>query len=553
MIPGSTFDTPSQRTLAAIVFTDVVNYSARMNVDEEHTLELVQRDLQLIADLCETCRGQVLKFTGDGLLMHFQSAVDAVGCAQNAQKAIAKQAKRVPEQDVLWHRIGIHLGDVFLSKTDVMGDGVNIAARLQSVAQPGGICMSRTVYDVVKRCLTLQVTDLGPTELKNIREAVHVYQILMAAIEQEDALAGSMDAESSVVATVESIPVVRGESEPETTQVAASDSRDRMLAALISVIGPIGSLVFSQALKGTTTNREAVDRMMLSVPADKQDRFLAVATELLELSATQQDTWQELELLPLSEPDVSSGDAPLAHLSEQSELEDDRHRDLPNESSSVRYDSSASAATGSLLSASPELPSPSLSQPHEGVGLGSRTTAELTGIGELLTEAQIDRLTQALAEELGPMAGVTLERSIAASRSLEDVTHHLLEWLPGDRHADFQRFCADLFAHADIPETHASSSRETNAAKDGSETGSMARTNSHDLGSERNDELDPQFIQLCQLELAKQIGPIATIAIAQSKEATDNRADFLARLASYITDERAIETFKEALQSFVHS
>ncbi|MBW4518869.1 MAG: adenylate/guanylate cyclase domain-containing protein [Scytolyngbya sp. HA4215-MV1] len=166
-----------QRTLAAVVFTDAVNFSARMSNDEDRTLEMIRRDLRLMRLTCERFNGKVLKSTGDGLLMFFTSAVKAVECSVEIQRALTEAAEHLPDADALQHRIGIHLGDIFISETDVMGNGVNIAARLQSQADPGGICISQTVYDVVKSGLHLGTVYLGPRALKNIREVVHIYKI----------------------------------------------------------------------------------------------------------------------------------------------------------------------------------------------------------------------------------------------------------------------------------------------------------------------------------------------------------------------------------------
>ncbi len=168
------------RVLATIVFTDAVNFSARMAEDESHTVALIHRDLRYITNSCEKHHGRVLKNTGDGLLMYFTTAGDAVACALRVQEAFAKAAETQGVDHCLQHRIGIHLGDVFLNDNDVLGDGVNIAARLLGEAEPGGICFSQTVYDVVKHRLGLQATYLGPRELKHIREAVPVYQIIVA-------------------------------------------------------------------------------------------------------------------------------------------------------------------------------------------------------------------------------------------------------------------------------------------------------------------------------------------------------------------------------------
>ena len=172
---------PGQRSLAAIVFTDVVSFSAQMQADEENTLRLLARDFAAMSKICIEHQGSVLKTTGDGLLLYFSSAVQAVACALTMQRHFAFEGKRQPSAEMLIHRVGIHLGDVFVNDQDVMGDGVNIAARLQAEAQPGGICISQTVYDVVKNKLALHVTRLGPRELKNISQHIPIYRLLLEA------------------------------------------------------------------------------------------------------------------------------------------------------------------------------------------------------------------------------------------------------------------------------------------------------------------------------------------------------------------------------------
>ncbi|MBD2259098.1 protein kinase [Pseudanabaena sp. FACHB-2040] len=173
------------RTLAAIVLTDAVGFSARMSQDEELTLTLIQRDQQLMQQLCQQFEGQVLKSTGDGLLLYFVSAVQAVTCALEIQKELTRINGDMEPNKVLLHRIGVHLGDVFFSQSDVMGNGVNIAARLQTEAQPGGICISQVVYDVVKSRLALNATFAGPLQLKNIQEAVPAYHLVQTGAQPE--------------------------------------------------------------------------------------------------------------------------------------------------------------------------------------------------------------------------------------------------------------------------------------------------------------------------------------------------------------------------------
>ncbi len=171
----------AKRTLATIVFTDVASFSAQMNEDESGTLKRVNRDFTLMREVCERKGGRVLKSMGDGLLMYFDSASQAVACAMEIQNSNHDRAKKEPNEKRLLHRIGIHIGDVYFNQSDVMGDGVNIASRLESKAEPGGICISQTVYDVVKNSIKLDTTYLGPIELKNIREKVPVYQLLLEA------------------------------------------------------------------------------------------------------------------------------------------------------------------------------------------------------------------------------------------------------------------------------------------------------------------------------------------------------------------------------------
>ncbi|MGF1521964.1 MAG: protein kinase [Leptolyngbyaceae cyanobacterium] len=176
-----TIDTPAEqrgrRTLAAIVLTDAVGFSARMSVEEENTLSLIHRDLKLFETICQQFEGRVIKSTGDGLLMYFVSAVQAVNCSLEIQRQLVKEHEIQKIRNPLQHRIGVHLGDVFFKNSDVMGNGVNIAARLQTEAYPGGICISQIVYDVVKSRLDLNVTYVGSLQLKNIRHPQPAYHL----------------------------------------------------------------------------------------------------------------------------------------------------------------------------------------------------------------------------------------------------------------------------------------------------------------------------------------------------------------------------------------
>ncbi len=166
-----------QRTLAAIVVTDAVGFSKHMSRDEDRALTIINRDLQLISELCEFFEGKILKTVGDGVLMYFVSAVQAAACAVEIQKTFAGFIESGKEDDHFRHRVGVHLGDIFFNQQDMMGTGVNIAARLESEAKPGAICMSQVVYDVVKSRLDLDASYIGELDLKNIEEAIAAYHV----------------------------------------------------------------------------------------------------------------------------------------------------------------------------------------------------------------------------------------------------------------------------------------------------------------------------------------------------------------------------------------
>ena len=167
------------RKLAAILVADVVGYSRLAGTDEDRTLARLRG---LRSDLIEPAiaahHGRIVKRTGDGSIIEFRSVVDAVRCAIEVQQGLIERNAGVPPERRIEFRIGIHVGDVVEENDgDLMGDGVNIAARLEGICEPGGICLSEDAYRQVKSRLDLKVTDLGSTPLKNIAEPVRVYSL----------------------------------------------------------------------------------------------------------------------------------------------------------------------------------------------------------------------------------------------------------------------------------------------------------------------------------------------------------------------------------------
>jgi len=173
----------STRRLAAILAADVAGYSRLMGADEEGTHARLQAHLRELVDpKIEEHRGRIVKNTGDGFLAEFPSVVDAVRCAVEVQRGMGDREPDVPEDRQIRFRIGVNLGDVIVEEHDIFGDGVNVAARLEGLAQPGGICISRMVRDNVRDKLDYTFEDLGEQRVKNIARPMRVYAMRPEAI-----------------------------------------------------------------------------------------------------------------------------------------------------------------------------------------------------------------------------------------------------------------------------------------------------------------------------------------------------------------------------------
>ena len=173
----------STRRLTAIFAADVAGYSRLMGADEEDTHERLQAHFQqLINPKIALHHGRIVKTTGDGMLAEFASVVDAMRCAAEIQRAMIDRDGRMPDERRIRFRIGINLGDVIAEGDDIFGDGVNVAARLEALAEPGGICVSGTVHDHIRDRLPYPLDDLGEQSVKNIARPVRVYALRAGAI-----------------------------------------------------------------------------------------------------------------------------------------------------------------------------------------------------------------------------------------------------------------------------------------------------------------------------------------------------------------------------------
>ena len=176
--------TPVQRRLAAILAADVVGYSRLMGVDEVGTLAALKAHRRDLFDSAIAAHhGRIVKTTGDGVLVEFPSVIDAVGCAVGIQRGMASRNSRVPADKRIVFRVGINVGDIIIDGQDIFGDGVNIAARLETLCEPGGVCISRAANDQIRDKLSLAFADLGEQTVKNISRAVGVFGLASKDIE----------------------------------------------------------------------------------------------------------------------------------------------------------------------------------------------------------------------------------------------------------------------------------------------------------------------------------------------------------------------------------
>ncbi len=167
-----------ERRLAAILAADVVGYSRLMGVDEAGTLErLKSLRKELVLPQIAERKGRIVKLMGDGLLAEFPSVVEAVQCALDIQRSMMGREADLPDADRIRLRIGINLGDIIVEGNDIYGDGVNVAARLEGLAEPHGICISGGAFDAIDGKIDASIEDMGPQVVKNIVKPVRAYRL----------------------------------------------------------------------------------------------------------------------------------------------------------------------------------------------------------------------------------------------------------------------------------------------------------------------------------------------------------------------------------------
>ena len=234
-----------ERRLAAILAADVVGYSRMIEADEAATLARLKAHVaELIRPKIVAHRGTIVKTTGDGFLAEFASVIEAVECAVEIQRAMAEANSGVPDDRKIRFRIGINIGDIVIDEGDIFGDGVNIAARLEGLAEPGGICVHRDVRSQVRNRLPLAFEDMGEVEVKNIARPLRAYKIV---------LDGSHPAQPAAKSPA---------AKPRTRRSFAA----AFAALVVVLLGGAGVLVFS----GWNPLRETAERYSGCIRADGQ-------------------------------------------------------------------------------------------------------------------------------------------------------------------------------------------------------------------------------------------------------------------------------------------
>jgi adenylate cyclase len=277
------------RRLTAIFAADVAGYSRLMGADEEGTHERLRAHLnELVNPKIREHRGRTVKNTGDGLLAEFASVVDAVRCAVEVQRGMVERNADTPPEKRIEFRVGINLGDVIAEEEDIYGDGVNIAARLEALAEPGGICVSRVVRDQVRDRLDYSFQDMGEQQVKNIARPVHVYRVRDRALPIEQSLPASPqplplpDKPSIAV-----LPFANMSGDPEQEYFADGITEDiiTMLAGLraFPVIARNSTFTYKgKAIDIKTVGRELEARYVLEGSVRKSGRRVRVTAQLIE-------------------------------------------------------------------------------------------------------------------------------------------------------------------------------------------------------------------------------------------------------------------------------
>jgi adenylate cyclase len=291
----------TQRRLAAIVAADVAGYSRLVGLDEEGTLHALRSHRQeLIDPLIKEHGGRIANTAGDSILIEFPSAVDAVRCALAVQQSLPERNREIDEDRRINFRVGINVGDVIVEGEDLLGDGVNVAARLEGLAEPGGICLSRTARDQVRDRLDLDLEDLGEIEVKNIARPVRVFRIIIhdARSSKSDVASTAADGEAiSDYPSIAVLPFTNMSGDPEQEYFGDGISEDIIteLARFpdLMVIARNSTFTYKgQAVKVQEVSRDLGVRYVLEGSVRKGGQRVRITAQLVD-GITGDHIWAE--------------------------------------------------------------------------------------------------------------------------------------------------------------------------------------------------------------------------------------------------------------------
>ena len=280
------------RRLAAILAADVVGYSRLMEADEAGTARMVREHRTAADQLVAEHRGRIVKTTGDGILIEFPSVVGAVQCAVALQKLMAERNAGIPSERRMDWRVGIHLGDILIDGDDIIGDGVNLAARLESIAEPGGICISEDAFRQVRGKIQAEFRDAGEQVLKNIGRPVRIYRA--AAVSPVAAATGLLLPDKPSIAV---LPFTNMSNDPEPEFFADGIAEDVITAlsrypSLFVIARNSSSTYKGRAVDVKQIGRELGVRYVLEGSLRKSGDRIRVTAQLVE-AETGKHVWAQ--------------------------------------------------------------------------------------------------------------------------------------------------------------------------------------------------------------------------------------------------------------------
>src|SRR4249919_3354602 len=270
------------RRLAAIVAADVAGYSRLMGLDEVGTARTLREHRKVTDALVAKHGGRLVKTTGDGVLLEFPSVVDAVECAVAMQAVMEQRNEGLPVDRRMLFRMGVNLGDILIEGEDILGDGVNVAARLEGIAEPGGICISSSAYDQVRGKVAVEFTDLGEQTLKNIARPIRAYAVRLSENAHQTASLPSSPPRLSIVV----LPFANIGGDPEQEYfvdgVAESLTTDLSRIRGSFVIARNSAFTYKgKAIDARTLGRELNVRYLLEGSVQRRSNRIRVNAQLI--------------------------------------------------------------------------------------------------------------------------------------------------------------------------------------------------------------------------------------------------------------------------------